>query len=110
MSAETRHNAAVTRLNALQRWEDLLRLSTMILVVVVIAGLILLGFRLNAITNSRDAAFARQDCIAHVNAAFFGHLAEALAEEPSSFSRQQFLDKMTADAKVLARIDDECPR
>jgi hypothetical protein len=100
------HDDAERRLARWERFARMLRVGTAALVVVLIAMVGWLGYQLD---NAQDS-LNRQDCIAHVNGAFFGHLASALGRLPASVNRDQFLDRMKTDAASLVHLDETCPK
>jgi hypothetical protein len=100
------HEQAERRLQRISQWAVWLRVGTAILVVVLIAMVAWLGHKL----DESDKALDRQDCIAHVNGAFFSHLADALSKQPASTNRQTFLNRMKDDSAKLTHLDASCPK
>lgn len=104
--AQRSQEHAAHRLGTLDRLSGWLRLATAVLVVVLIGMVAYLGYRL----DDNESTLQRQDCIARTDAAFFGHLADALSKEPASTQRQEFLDLMKSDARSLKHLDQSCPQ
>lgn len=104
--AQRAHDHAEHRLAVWDRFAGILRAGTALLVIILIAMVAWLGYRLDRNQDTLN----RQDCIAHVNGLFFSHLADALAKQPASVNRQLFLNRMKDDAEKLKTLDESCPR
>lgn len=68
----------------------------------------LLGIGAYLVAQRNSDNQTRNECVAHISARFFGHLADALSKEPASVQRQEFLDQMKADAGQLNHLDSRC--